>query len=110
MLRMAGIVSQPQPLKGLQKQRGYASQTVALLNEEPLLFTKEPERVIFIHRLHVTAGFFCHCFISECFNRFDVHSLTLREEADRNELCILSVLIAQSYYFFQKRRIVYRDC
>lgn len=56
MLRMAGIVSQPQPLKGLQKQRGYASQTVAFLNKEPLLFTEEPERAIFIHRLHVTAA------------------------------------------------------
>lgn len=57
---MVGIVSQPRPLKGLQKQRGYALQTVALLNKEPLLFTEEPERAIFIHWLHVPAAFLCH--------------------------------------------------
>jgi len=57
-VRMAGIVSQLRPLKGRQKQRSYASQTVDLLNKEPLLFTEKPERDIFIPRLHVTAAFF----------------------------------------------------
>lgn len=67
MLRMGSIVSQPRPLKGLQKQRGFALQTVALLNKQLLLFTEEPERAIFIHWLHVTAAFFLSpiiCFIS----------------------------------------------
>lgn len=60
MLRMGRIVRPPRPLQGLQEQRGFALQTVALLNEELLLFTEEPQRVIFIHWLHVTAAFFCH--------------------------------------------------
>lgn len=55
---MAGIVSHPRPLKGLQKQRGFALQTVALLNKELLLFMEEPERVIFIHWQHVVAVFY----------------------------------------------------
>lgn len=58
MLRMARIVSPPRPLKGLQKQRGFALQTVALLNEELLLFIEEPERGIFLLRLHVVGLFF----------------------------------------------------
>lgn len=53
---MAGIVSRPVPLKGLGKQRGYASQTLALLNEEPLLFVEEPRSTIFIHWLCVTVA------------------------------------------------------
>lgn len=58
VLRMVGIVRHPRPLKGPQKQRGCASPTVALLTEEPFLFAEEPERVIFIHCLHVTSAFF----------------------------------------------------
>lgn len=57
MLRMARIVSRPRPLKGLQKQRGFALQTVALLNEELLLFIEEAERGIFLLRLHVVGLF-----------------------------------------------------
>lgn len=68
---MAGIVSRPRPLKGLQKQRGFALQTVALLNEELLLFIEEPERGIFLHRLHVVGLFFFekfHCFFGFIFD------------------------------------------
>ena len=56
---MAAIVTESRPLKGLEKQRGYASQTLALLNKDPLLFMEEPERGIFIHWLHVTVAFSC---------------------------------------------------
>lgn len=51
MLRMAGIVSQPRPLNALQKQRGFASLTVALLNKGLLLFIEEPKQGIFLLRL-----------------------------------------------------------
>lgn len=62
MLRMAGIVRQPRPLKGPQKQRGFASQTVALLNKELLLFIEEPEQGIFLLWLHVAVFFFNYYF------------------------------------------------
>lgn len=74
MLRMAGIVSQPRPLKGLQKQRGFALQTVALLNKELLLFIEEPEQGIFLLWL------FCFFYVTvNClyFLMFSLHSLDL---------------------------------
>lgn len=52
MLRMAAIVSPARALKGPQKQRGFASQTVELL-----LFTEGPEQVIFLLQLHVAVLF-----------------------------------------------------
>lgn len=73
MLRMAGIVSQPRPLKGLQKQRSFALQTVALLNKELLLFIEEPEQGIFLLWLfffYVTVN--CLYFLM-----FSLHSLVL---------------------------------
>lgn len=63
MLRMAGIVSQPWPLKGLQKQRGFALQTVALLNKELLLFIEEPERGVFLLWLHVPGLFYLFIYL-----------------------------------------------
>lgn len=67
MLRMAGIVSQPWPLKGLQKQRGFALQTVALLNKKLLLFIEQPEQGIFLLWVHVAVFFFFFYVTVNCF-------------------------------------------